>query len=644
MATLLNGIAASDSSKIPNRPVNGYDIQSYAPRPPSAISKLGPLIAAIQLSSVVSYLYYLCKASHGSKLVVPRLFFAAQVIEFFSVISDLFVSLTGQLLCKNESRPRRRLHGDNVPAVDVIITTCKEDTDTVMDTVRAAATLDWPANKLRVLISDDGPDPELKAQIEQLQERYPSVHYYSRPKIPGKHHGFKAGNVNQAIRHLASEKLRQFAAQYVGILDADMIPDKMWLRALVPHMLIDPELAMITSPQDFYNIPLNDPLHENLILQHEAEQSLRDKMGAAWCPGSGFVFYRPAWEKIGGFSETSMCDDVLFGWTLNGKGYRTAAISERLQSGQQPSNFVDHIKQRRRWTVGGMRNARELGYGTDAKLLGNSTPWQKLAAFNQLPKPFIGTIGKAFVWTVVFFSLLSGQPVVGSTSKSELAKILILYAVFVVASRVAEYMLALGFGIQNIRRRQIVATWQGMHLAKACIQEMMPSSVGGASLGFLVTGQKNATDIGLGERDPTQRPRMLERIRRLHKIEGVLNHLWFFLTMISLFSMQAIRLYSKTTSGTLLHAMIVSGLFPGLRLENLMAFLSPIRYIMFPPTEKPRVSYLTEDPDTGFRRPLVWERGAKFTRGMYVWEAWYLVATAWAVYAAYAVAIEADMV
>lgn len=383
---------------------------------------------------------------------------------------------------------------------------------------------------------------------------------------------------------------------------------------------------------------MNDPLHENLILQHEAEQSLRDRMGAAWCPGSGFVFDRAAWEKVGGFSETSMCDDVLFGWTLNGKGYKTAAISERLQSGEQPSTFADHIKQRRRWTIGGMRNARELGYGTNTKLLGNSSAWQKLAAFNQLPKPFIGTIGKAFVWFAVFLALALGQPVLGSCSMSDIAVILRSYAVFMVSTRISEYMLAMSYGIQNIRRRQIVATWQGMHLAKACVQELIPAWLGGSSLGFLVTGLRNASTIELEERNENQRPGMIERIRRLHAIEGVLNHLWLFVVMASLLGYQVFSLYQVCQPKDILPVLVASVLFPGLRLENLIAFLSPVWYIMFPPTEKPREKRLTEDLDTGFRRPIVWERGATFTRGMYVWELWYLSATAWAVYAAYVAA------
>ena len=136
-----------------------------------------------------------------------------------------------------------------MPSVDVIITTCKEDADVAMDTVRAAATLDWPFDKLRVLVSDDGPDPELKLQVDQLKKYYPQVHYYSRSKIPGKHHGFKAGNMNQAILHLASPDFGRLPAQYIGILDADMIPDQLSLRALVPHVLTDPEIGMITIPQ-----------------------------------------------------------------------------------------------------------------------------------------------------------------------------------------------------------------------------------------------------------------------------------------------------------------------------------------------------------------------------------------------------------
>jgi cellulose synthase/poly-beta-1,6-N-acetylglucosamine synthase-like glycosyltransferase len=103
--------------------------------------------------------------------------------------------------------------------------------------------------------------------------------------------------------------------------------------------------------QDFYNIPVNDPLHENLVLQHQREQLGRNRHDAAWCPGSGFIFKRAAWEKVSGFFERSMCDDVYFGWSLNGAGYKTVYVNACLQSGLQPESFQDHMKQRRRWVI-----------------------------------------------------------------------------------------------------------------------------------------------------------------------------------------------------------------------------------------------------------------------------------------------------
>ena len=341
-----------------------------------------------------------------------------------------------------------------------------------------------------------------------------------------------------------------------------------------------------------------------------------------------------------------MCDDMLFGWTLNGYGYKTAAISERLQHGMQPSSFAEHIKQRRRWYIGGMKNAMEIKFGFNNKIWGDSSAWQKLAALNQIPKPFIATIGKLLSWLLVFVCVMSGSRVV-EVDGAELAPILASYALFLVSTRISEYMLASnGFGIQNIRRRQIVSTWQGLHLSKACLQEIVPKWLGGGVTAFAVTGQKLDAPVTLEERDPIQRPGMLERIRRLHQLEDVLVHLSFFMAMASVLTMNGIRLYLKAYGETkpFVHALIVSILFPPLRLENLMCFLSPIWYIMFPPTEKPREQYLTEDQDTGFRRPLLWECGPKFTRGMYVWEAWYLAATAWAVCAWWFVARDAGLI
>jgi cellulose synthase (UDP-forming) len=57
---------------------------------------------------------------------------------------------------------------DNWPTVDVFITCCNEPADIVEKTARAALAINYPANKLRVYILDDGNTPTTRAMAEQL--------------------------------------------------------------------------------------------------------------------------------------------------------------------------------------------------------------------------------------------------------------------------------------------------------------------------------------------------------------------------------------------------------------------------------------------------------------------------------------------
>ena len=143
----------------------------------------------------------------------------------------------------------------NEPGVDLIITVCKEAVDIVLDSVRAACNLDYPTSKLRVIVSDDGSDIDLALAIEELRIEYPFLHYWSRPKRTP--NGFKAGNMNDTVRMLASQTILgrpqsldgQMANPVVAILDADMIVDKAMLRALVAHISVDNTVALVTVPQ-----------------------------------------------------------------------------------------------------------------------------------------------------------------------------------------------------------------------------------------------------------------------------------------------------------------------------------------------------------------------------------------------------------
>lgn len=122
---------------------------------------------------------------------------------------------------RKRNRPKLRLMGDDVPTVDVFVTCCKEDDDLVMDTARAACDLDYPKNRFRVIILDDGKVESLGKAAEALSATYPNLYYIARPKFPGVPHHFKAGNLNHGLD--AVHNFPGGAGEYMAALDADMV-------------------------------------------------------------------------------------------------------------------------------------------------------------------------------------------------------------------------------------------------------------------------------------------------------------------------------------------------------------------------------------------------------------------------------------
>jgi cellulose synthase/poly-beta-1,6-N-acetylglucosamine synthase-like glycosyltransferase len=43
--------------------------------------------------------------------------------------------------------------------------------------------------------------------------------------------------------------LEDGTGEYIAALDADMIPEPAWLRAIIAHMVIDDKMALVCPPQ-----------------------------------------------------------------------------------------------------------------------------------------------------------------------------------------------------------------------------------------------------------------------------------------------------------------------------------------------------------------------------------------------------------
>lgn len=128
-----------------------------------------------------------------------------------------------------------------------MITCCREDPDVVLDTLRAAIDVDWPREKVRVIVTDDGNDPNIKQAVEKLGQFNPNVYYFARVKVKGVPHHFKAGNLIAATAF--SDTLPGGSAEFLACLDADMIPERHWLRTILAPMVKDAKMGLVCPPQ-----------------------------------------------------------------------------------------------------------------------------------------------------------------------------------------------------------------------------------------------------------------------------------------------------------------------------------------------------------------------------------------------------------
>jgi cellulose synthase/poly-beta-1,6-N-acetylglucosamine synthase-like glycosyltransferase len=151
---------------------------------------------------------------------------------------------------EGSTRPRYSLMGNAAPHIDVFVTCCGEPNGIILDTVAAAIAQDYPTQQFRAFLLDDGHNAELHAAIQLLSKQSsatggPKVYYLSREVRSGVKSFFKAGNLQFGIE----ESHRLGRSEFIASLDADMIPEKNWLRRIIPHLILSGDIALACTPQ-----------------------------------------------------------------------------------------------------------------------------------------------------------------------------------------------------------------------------------------------------------------------------------------------------------------------------------------------------------------------------------------------------------
>jgi cellulose synthase (UDP-forming) len=229
--------------------------------------------------------------------------------------------------------------------VDVFVCSYNESLSLVRQTLRRAQAMDYPH---QTWLLDDGRRPEARALAAEL-----GCGYITRER----NEHFKAGNLNNALQHTSGE--------LIVVLDADHLVRPEFLTRLIGYFR-DPEVALVQSPQVFYNLdsfqhhfqPRHRRMwHEGAIFHH-AMQTGADRWNAAFFVGTGAIVRRSAVERIGGFATGSVTEDAFTCMRLHGAGYQSVYHDEPLAYLIAPESLHQYLTQRLRWGQGSMQILR----------------------------------------------------------------------------------------------------------------------------------------------------------------------------------------------------------------------------------------------------------------------------------------------
>ncbi|WED20653.1 UDP-forming cellulose synthase catalytic subunit [Vibrio sp. JC009] len=248
------------------------------------------------------------------------------------------------------------------PTVDVYIPSYNEPLDVVRDAVLAAQCIDYPKDKFKVYLLDDGNRQEFAEFAADA-----GVGYITRTD----NNDAKAGNLNHAMTLTNGE--------LVCIFDCDHIATRIFLQATVGAFIKDSNLSLIQTPHYYYS---DDPFERNLYggrdIPNEGElfygpvQQGNDFWNATFFCGSCAVIRRSALDEIGGIATETVTEDAHTALKLQRLGWDTAFLPYPLVGGLATERLALHVIQRNRWARGMIQIFR-----LDNPLLGRGLKWQQ---------------------------------------------------------------------------------------------------------------------------------------------------------------------------------------------------------------------------------------------------------------------------
>ncbi|MBS3070923.1 glycosyltransferase [Candidatus Pacearchaeota archaeon] len=229
----------------------------------------------------------------------------------------------------------------NKYSVSVLIPAFNEE-DSIEGTVKSVLNSDYKYIGEVIVINDGSTDNTLKI-VRELEKKY------SKVKVLDKvNEGNKGAALNYAIPYVKGD--------LIAVVDADSYPDKNALSTMTGYF-DDKDVGVVTT--SILVRDRNNFLRKMQAIEYKViafTRKLLDFVDSIYVtPGPLALYNKKILKKIGGFDTKNLTEDIEATWHMLHDGYKVRMSFISKSTTVAPNTIKKWIKQRIRWTIGGIQ-------------------------------------------------------------------------------------------------------------------------------------------------------------------------------------------------------------------------------------------------------------------------------------------------
>jgi len=220
--------------------------------------------------------------------------------------------------------------------------------------VDAVCELDYPKEKMKIMVLDDSDDSTTTLLHQQIQ-KYQKIGFQIEHVRRGTRNGYKAGALKYAMKTTDSK--------FVAIFDADFIPPKWFLRKAIPHFA-NSNTGLIQCRWGHLNenySALTQAQALNLDFHFLVEQKAKSNSSLFMnFNGTAGIWRKECIDDAGGWHTSTLVEDLDLSYRAQMKGWSCLFLPDIVVDAELPVQMNGAKRQQFRWAKGSIQCAVKL--------------------------------------------------------------------------------------------------------------------------------------------------------------------------------------------------------------------------------------------------------------------------------------------